>query len=337
MKKFFAGTGILLLVCAFLATALFFWWKEQLNPVSSDKELSDFVITKGSTAEKVGQDLYEKGFIKNPLAFKIYVQVTDKTQKVQAGRFRLSPSYTLPQVVESLSKGPEELWVTIPEGLRREEIAERVITSLEMSGSQEDTFRRQFLAESEDIEGMLFPDTYLFPREVTASKVIAAMKSTFDKRVDQNMRSTITKRGYTLSQVVTLASLVERESKNKTPDERPLIAGIFYNRLKLGMPLQVDATVQYALASTKCKSGNVDCDWWPTILRADYEFKHPYSTYTNNGLPPSAIANPGLTSLKAAVEPKESDYLYYIHEDDGTPHYAKTLAEHNENVRTYLQ
>lgn len=337
MKKVVAGTSLVAFLLVFLSLAGFLWWREQLKPVSHNTEVSEFVITKGATVEKVGEDLYNKGFIKSSLAFKMFVQLSDKTQKVQAGQFRLSPSYTLPQIVDSLSKGPQELWVTIPEGLRREEIAEKVIDSLGMTGAQEETFRTQFLGETEDVEGMLFPDTYLFPREVDASRVVLTMKNTFDKKVDSTMRSTISNRGYTLNQVVTLASIVERESKNKTKDERPIIAGIYYNRLKIGMPLQADATVQYALATTKCKITSVNCDWWPTIQRADYEFKHPYSTYTNTGFPPGPISNPGITSIQAAVNPLDTDYLYYIHEDNGTPHYAKNLQEHNQNIQQYLR
>jgi UPF0755 protein len=327
---------LFILVAIVIVALAFFWWNQNTKPVSGDKTVSDFVITKGTNAEKVGRDLHSKGFIKSPLAFKLYVQLTDKTQKVQAGQFKLSPSYSLVQIVDSLSKGPTELWVTIPEGLRREEVVEKIILSLEMSGNSADTFRTEFLAQTKDWEGMLFPDTYLFGRDVTASKVVSTLKNTFDKRVDAQMKADIAKSGYTEKQIVTLASIIERESKNKTVDERPTIAGIFYNRMKLGMPIQADATVQYALANEKCKV-TIKCeDWWPTILRADYEFKHPYSTYTNTGLPPGPIANPGLTAIKAAIYPTESNFLYYIHEKDGTPHYAATLAEHNENVRKYL-
>jgi UPF0755 protein len=335
MKKVFAGFSVVILLFIVVIAGIFFWWNENTKPVSPDKVLSDFVVTKGTNAEKVGQDLYTKGFIRSPLAFKLYVQLTDKTQKVQAGQFKLSPSYSMTQVVDALSKGPTELWVTIPEGLRREEVVEKVISALQMQGVQGDTFRDEFLTQTKDMEGMLFPDTYLFGRDVAASKVVSTLRNTFDKRIDSQMKADIAKSGYTEKQIATLASIIERESKNKTADERPTIAGIFYNRIRLGMPLQADATVQYAIANEKCKIGVCE-DWWPTVLRDDYQLKHPYSTYTNTGLPPGPIANPGLTAIKSAIYPTDSDFLYYIHEEDGTPHYAETLAEHNENVRLYI-
>lgn len=336
VKRITIVLGVFFIIVLFGAIAGYFWYQEQIKPVSNNTNVSEFIITKGKTAEQVGQDLQKAGFIRNPLAFKLYVQLTDKTQKIQAGRFRLSPSYTMTQVVDSLSKGPVELWVTIPEGLRREEVVEKVITALEMPEAQATIFREEFLAGTKGMEGMLFPDTYLFPRDATADRVISTMKNTFDKRVDAQMRADIAKSAFSLNQIVTLASLLERETKGKSEDERPTVAGILYNRLRRGMPLQVDASVQYALSSERCKS-QVSCDWWPTITRSDYEYKHPYSTYTNTGLPPGPIANPGISVLKAAVYPTQTDYLYYIHDKNGTIYYAKTLQEHNQNVQKYLQ
>ncbi len=336
MKKVYLSFIVLVSIVLAVTFGAYYWWQEQMKPVSGNTAVSDFVITKGTNAEKVGQDLYAKGFIRNAFAFKLYVQLTDKTSKVQAGQFKLSPSYSMAQIVDSLSKGPVELWVTIPEGLRREEVVEKVIAALEMQGEKADTFRTEFLSQTKDSEGMLFPDTYLFARDASAQKVVSTLKNTFDKRIDAQ-KTDIAKSGYSEKQVVTLASLVEKESKGKDPDERATIAGILYNRLKKGLPLQVDATVQYALATVACSKSPENCkDWWPTVLRADYEYKHPYSTYTNAGLPPGPIANPGLNSLKAAIYPKDTDFFYYIHEENGTVHYAKTLAEHNENVRVYL-
>src|SRR5260221_8579108 len=151
MKKLFAGFGILTVIGVIAVLGAFIWWKENTKAVSTNTEVSDFVVTKGTNAEKVGQDLHDKGFIKNAFAFKLYVQLFDKTQKVQAGQFKLSPSYSLAQVVDALSKGPVELWVTIPEGLRREEVVEKVITSLELKDAKADTFRSDFLSQTKTL------------------------------------------------------------------------------------------------------------------------------------------------------------------------------------------
>jgi UPF0755 protein len=336
MKKIFAGFGILIAVGLIVVLGVFIWWKENTKPVSTNTEVSDFVITKGTNAEKVGQQLYEKGFIKSPLAFKFYVQLFDKTQKIQAGQFKLSPSYTMTQVVDALSKGPTELWVTIPEGLRREEVAEKVITALELKGEDAETFRIDFLKQTEGLEGMLFPDTYLFARDANAQKVVSTLKNTFDKRI-ADLGGDVPATGYSTNQIIVLASILERETKNKDPEERPTVAGIYYNRLKLGMPLQADATLQYAIANDKCQMANGKCeDWWPTVFREDYTFKSPYNTYANNGIPPKPISNPGLSSLKGAVHPIKTDYLFYIHDKEGVIHYAKTLLEHNKNAADYI-
>lgn len=337
MKKLLASFGVFIVLGIIGILVAFVWWTQNTKPVSTHTEVSDFVITRGTNAEKVGQQLYEKGFIKSPLAFKIYVQLFDKTQKVQAGQFKLSPSYSLTQIVDALSKGPTELWVTIPEGLRREEVAEKIITGLSLDPARTTIFRSEFLTQTEKLEGQLFPDTYLFGKDVSTEKVVSTLKNTFDKRLDEQMRKDIVKTGYTLPQIITLASIIERETKGKDIEERPTVAGIYYNRLRVGMPIQADATVQYALANIKCAKA-VPCEeWWPTVLRDDYQLNNSYNTYVNNALPPGPIANPGLLSLKAAIYPAESDYLFYIHDEDGKIHYAKTLAEHNQNVARYLR
>lgn len=337
MKKLLASFGVFIVLGIIGILVAFVWWTQNTKPVSTHTEVSDFVITRGTNAEKVGQQLYEKGFIKSPLAFKIYVQLFDKTQKVQAGQFKLSPSYSLTQIVDALSKGPTELWVTIPEGLRREEVAEKITTGLSLDPARTTIFRSEFLTQTEKLEGQLFPDTYLFGKDVSTEKVVSTLKNTFDKRLDEQMRKDIVKTGYTLPQIITLASIIERETKGKDIEERPTVAGIYYNRLRVGMPIQADATVQYALANIKCAKA-VPCEeWWPTVLRDDYQLNNSYNTYVNNALPPGPIANPGLLSLKAAIYPAESDYLFYIHDEDGKIHYAKTLAEHNQNVARYLR
>ena len=133
---------------------------------------------------------------------------------------------------------------------------------------------------------------------------------------------------------MTLASIIERETKGA--DERPVVAGILLKRLNAGWPLQVDASVQYAVSSSNCRGRILDCEWWPILTRSDLDIDSRYNTYKYAILPPGPIANPGLTSLQAAVYPQSSDYWYYIHDDKGIIHYAKTHEEHNENVARYL-
>lgn len=308
--------------------AFLFWFKSVGSPASPDTSLKDFLIVRGASASQVGNNLFKEGLIKSPLAFKIYIQVTGKAKSIPAGEYRLSGSYSLFKLVDELTKGPTEIWVTIPEGLRREEIAEKFATSF---GKGEE-FRNEFIVESEGLEGYLFPDTYLFPKTASASSVVTKMRSTFDKKT-ADLQEKIDSGSLSLNQVVTLASIVEREAK--FADERPIVAGILLNRLNIGMGLQVDATVQYAVASKSCGS-SASCEWWPILTRDDLEIASSYNTYRFRGLPPAPIASPGLSSIKAAVEPEPSDYLYYLHDSKGQAHYAETLEEHNENIRKYL-
>lgn len=323
------------LVILLLTTLSFLWWRENSGPVSDSSEKIKFVIPKGRSTSQIANMLYEKGIIKNALAFKVYIQVTDKTKEIPSGEFKLSPSQKLTEVVDSLLKGPDQVWVTIPEGLRREEIVERFIDGLEMDHGRVDIFRKEFLESSKDKEGYLFPDTYLFPPDASGSTVVSALTKTFEKKLDSGIKREIESSNYEEKELVTLASLIERETKSD--DERRLVAGIFLKRLENGWPLQVDAAVQYAVANKRCLSSFAQCEWWPILTKADLEINSNFNTYKFRGLPPSPIANPGLSSLKAAIFPEDSPYWYYIHDAEGKIYFAKSLEEHNENIRRFLK
>ena len=308
---------VLLLIFAVTAGAVWFYVNSQ--PVSSNKSFSLFVINKGSSGSQIGDKLESSGIIRSALAFKLYIRFTGQTAKLESGQFKLSPSLSLFQNISSLFSGPVEVWVTIPEGLRREEVAQRFAMGL----GKDQSFVNDFLIASKGKEGYLFPDTYLFPMDASTSAIIQKMTNTFNAKTHG-----LTPQASNLSfaNSVVLASLLERETK--TDAERPIVAGIILNRIKMGMPLQIDASVQYAVGTSR--------DWWPILSLTDLKVKSPYNTYENTGLPPFPIANPGLSSLTAAFNPVRTDYLYYIHDPSGQIHYATTLAEHNVNVRKYL-
>jgi len=294
------------------------WFYLNVQAPGINRDFKNFLIQKGTSASQIGTNLEQAGFIKSALAFKIYVKVTGQSGKILTGEYRLAKAMTLFQIVSQLTHGPTELWVTIPEGLRREEIATRFTTGLD----RDPTFTSQFLEASKGEEGMLFPDTYLFPKDASASSVVNKMVRTFDSKTSGFTASA----GLTFNQRIILASILERETK--TDAERPVVAGIVINRIKAGMPLQVDATVQYAIGTPK--------DWWPILGLTDLKVSSPYNTYKFKGLPPGPIASPGLSSLTAAFNPTPSDYFYYIHDTTGQIHYAKTLEEHNANIAKYL-
>lgn len=312
------------------------WFYTNSQPKSTDAKAQDFLIVKGSSASLVGNKLEKEGLIKSALAFKIYVQVAGKQRSILAGEYRLSPNNSLFNIVAQLEKGPIEVWVTIPEGLRREEIGERFINSLGKKPEEAAAFRQEFLNGTKSKEGYLFPETYLFPKDASASAVIAKLTSTFDIKVDSKMDEDIKNSDYSLNQLVTLASIIERETK--TSEERPIVAGILFKRLRNRWPLQVDASLQYAVANSKLKSQNSKLEnWWEPLTKDDLEIASPYNTYKYSGLPPAPIANPGLSSVKAAIYPEESPYWFYLHDSEGKIHYAKIIEEHNENIRIYLE
>lgn len=322
MKKLF----LLPFIAIVLVAAGFIWFYKNSGPPSNTKEFEYFVINKGASASQIGVDLQNAGLIKNALAFKLYMQFSGQSAKIQTGEFTLSPSLSLFQTVDALFKGPTELWVTIPEGLRREEIAQKFATTL----GKPSTFIEEFLQASVGKEGYLFPETYLFPRDATGLQIVKKMIDTFDNKT-KNIEN---KSGLSLSQAIILASIIERETK--TNEERPIVAGIMMNRLNAGMPLQVDAAVQYAVSNENCKLKTGNCSWWPILTLADLSINSPYNTYKNKGLPPAPIASPGVSSLRAAFSPEANDYWYYIHDPKGQIHYATTLLEHNANIAKYL-
>ena len=337
MKKVTSWLLVFIAVNAILAISGFFWLNANLKPASEDQIEVELVIPKGKSATQIAFALKEKGLIRNPLAFKFYIQLTGRTKDIQAGEFLLSPNLSVSKLIDELSKGPVELWVTIPEGLRREEIVEKFIQGLQKQDTNANTFRQEFLSESSDLEGFLFPDTYLFPREASASMVVKKMKTTFDVKIvplKENILKNDSTSDLKLKEIVILASIIERETK--TEEERPVVSGILYNRMRIGMALQADATVQYALGTQRCSQKVTDCDWWTSPTKQDLEIDSPFNTYKHTGLPPGPIANPGISSLRAAVSPDDNDYLYYLHDSNGNIHYARSLEEHNANVQKYL-
>lgn len=292
IKKLLIFTGLILTI----TIIGFLYTKSLFEAPSNNSEQVSFMINKGTSISMIGKNLEKEGFIKNAIAFKFYVQLTNSTNKIPAGEFELAKSFTLSQIVEKLKKGPTEIWVTIPEGLRREEMGMKFKTSL----AKNDAFYNEFLELTKDKEGYLFPETYLFPKTVTALQVVNKLTSTFKTKV----------KDVTYVQLI-IASMLERETF--ADSEKPIVAGIIYKRLKNDWPLQIDATLQY-----------IKGDWKP-VYSQDKEIKSPFNTYKNIGLPPAPISNPGLTSIQASISPEISDYWYYIHDNDGKIHFAKTL------------
>jgi UPF0755 protein len=320
MKKILI-TGILsLLIVAFF----YLFYKQGIKPVDKNsKETKIFVIQKGESLKSIIDNLYRQNLIRNRLAFYLLIKKLGFEKKIQAGDFRLSPSMDAETIAKTLTKGTLDIWVTIIEGLRKEEIAQIINQNFSIPESE-------FLKYAK--EGYLFPDTYLIPKEATAEAIVKILVNNFYRRFDDDLRQKAKDKSLTEEEVVTIASLVEKEAKYE--EDRTKVASIILKRLKNDWPLQVDATVQYALGYQPQEK-----TWWKkNLTKEDLNIDSPYNTYKNKGLPPTPICNPGLASIKAVIfADVNTPYWYYLSDKTGRMHYAKTLEEHNENIKKYLQ
>lgn len=317
MKKI----SIVLILLFLIFFGAFIWWTNGLSPVNqNDRTEQIFVVRKGEAMRDIIQDLKKKGLIKDPVVFFLLVKKLGIDGKIQAGDFRLSPSMTAEEIAENLTHGTLDIWITIPEGKRAEEVAQILQKDLP---SYQESWKEQLKKQ----EGYLFPDTYLVPKNADINTILSIMKNTFEKKFSQIPN--IEKSKLTKNEIVIIASLVEREAKFQK--DRPLVASVILNRLKIDMPLQIDATVQYVLGFQKNEK-----TWWKRDLtRNDLEIDSSFNTYQNTGLPPAPIANPGFDVLNGVVNAADTNYLYYISDKYGQNHYARTLQEHNANIKKF--
>ncbi len=288
------------------------------------------IVPAGTTAKDVGRLLQDEGVIDSALAFDLLARATGLAPSVKAGEFAFPAHQNLWDVLHEVTSVGREVatWVTIPEGFTAKEIAQ---TLADRGIGTQDAFEQTFLStpldvdgtEAPTLEGYLFPDSYLVPRDASPDEVAKIMTSAFFSHLPSDAPRLARKLGYTIPQIVTIASLVEREAK--VDSERPLMAGVYYNRLRLHMPLQVDATIEYTFPHHK-----------DVITFQDLKSDSPYNTYKYAGLPPTPIANPGVPSLEAAFHPQKSQYLYYVYMGNGRSAFARTLAQHEANVAKYL-
>lgn len=325
MLRYFSALGLVLIIALTMAFSLY------AKPINStDTSRKEFVITPGQTLDQVANDLSKSGLIRSRTIFKIIIFRYNLGKKIQAGYFSLSPSQSTSEIALSLTKAStRQVWVTIPEGLRREEIANLILDKLTTSKLPHHFDPEEFIRNTTKLEGHLFPDTYALAPNVTTPEVIDKLTSQFT-----NIVNNLGVSPNDLNRIVTLASLVEREAG--ADSERAEIAGIIVKRVENKWPLQVDATVQYAISTARCRIRI--CDWWPkSLTKTDLAIESPYNTYKNTGLPPAPIDNPGKASLTAAAKPNQTKNWFYLHDLTGQVHYATTIEEHNQNICTYLK
>lgn len=285
-------------------------------------------IPRGSTTSEIAEMLYAEGLIKSPGIFTFFSSLFGFDDDLKAGYYRLDSGMSLWAILQNLRNGRVATYqVTIPEGYEVEDIA-RLLEKIDgvdrkkfLELARAGDFEYSFLPSKGDfngkylLEGFLFPDTYRFPIGAPPEMIIETMLDNFTEQFLQPFRDEIEKSKFSIHEIVTLASLIEKEAK--LDRERELISGVIYNRLKKGMLLQIDATVAYSLTEKKNR-----------LLYTDLEVKSPYNTYLHRGLPPGPIANPGLASLKAALFPADVDYLFYVARPDGSHVFTSRYNQH---------
>lgn len=322
--------GALLCLLAFAAGAV--WWA--ILPASAVSGSAQRVfIPPGSTVEEVGRLLYEKGLIRTPLAFRALAQWTGADRKIRSGEYDLDPRMSVREILRHLVRGDVVTYpFTVPEGYTVEQVA----ALLSEKGLADRTRFLEVASRPElapfpiphpervryPLEGYLFPDTYRVPRGMSEEELVSIMVRRFDQVFTPEMKEKAIRLGLSGHELITLASIVERETG--VAEERPLVAGVFWNRLRRGMPLQADPTVAYAVG----RPGN-------ELTRRDLSVESPYNTYRYGGLPPGPIANPGLAAIRAVLEPADTDYLYFVARGDGSHEFSRTLSEHLRAVSRY--
>jgi len=304
MKK-----NLLILILAIFLIILWVWQGIYFPKSSTSIEEKLFLVEKGQNLFKVAENLEKESLIKNKFLFDLYIFIKRAQRKLQAGEYFLSPSGNIDRIAEKIISGDiAKIVVTIPEGWTQKQIEERI--GLKLPG--------------ENLEGFLFPDTYQFPLRVSGEEIVKKMRDNFDKKLTLDLREEIQRQGKTIPEIITMASLIEKEvSKN---EDKELVSGILWKRLKNNIPLQVDATITYITGKKTTK-----------ILKEETQIDSPYNTYKYLGLPLGPICNPGIDSIKAAMYPKKSEYWYYLSTPEGEVIFSKTLEEHNIAKAKYLK
>ena len=316
-------SAIIITVIIFLLG--FFYWGILPKEPSSNKTIV-FAVQKGEGDEEVSSNLEKTGIIKNKYVFQIYALINRKYLKLQAGRYLLSPAMGIPQIINKFVLGDVvKIEITIPEGFTLVQIENEINakkeknTEIKLSDKKLGDYKKdyQFLKDAPDnssLEGYLFPDTYKISYDANMDAIIRTMLNNFNKKLSQTLRDGIAKQKKSVFEVITMASLIEKEVK--TIKDKKIVSGILWKRLSVDMPLQVDATITYIIGKKTTK-----------VSITETQIDSPYNTYKYKGLPEGPISNPGLESITAAIYPKESVFWYYLSGVDGQTVFSKTLKE----------
>jgi UPF0755 protein len=302
-----------------------------------------FVVETDESVDSIAERLEDEGLIRSPGYFRFRIRLQSKGDDIVAGRYRLDSAMSTSQIINVITSEDaaiaQEAQIQFIEGWRTEQFAEAAVDA-GLSFTVDEFMQATHNPKWNDdfaflhtrpsgvaLEGYLFPDTYNFRMDASPDDVIERLLQTFEERVTPDMIALADSRGMTLHQIITVASIIEREAA--VADERGTIASVYHNRLEQGMPLQADPTIQYQLGEPG--------EWWPELTAADVQRNGLYNTYLNPSLPPGPICNPSLASIEAALNPEQTDYLFFVATGDGTHAFAVTLEEHEQNISRYQQ
>lgn len=317
LDRIFTGSAILFIAAVLVAV---FVWYLFFGAPQSRAEAEWFVVPQKSERNETIAKLYDEGFVKSRTALNLALYLNGVSDAIKAGGYSMAKNMDAFKLASVLSGEPDQKWVILWEGMRKEEMGELLAESFDWDEKN----LQDFIDAYE--EGIYFPDTYLVPR-ISSGKEMA--KRMFDK-FNENLADytdELKRQNIKWDTAIKIASLVQREASGK--EDAPLIAGIIWNRLLDGMKLDIDATLQYAL-------GNSENGWWPVVQRENRKLASPYNTYTNAGLPPTAIANPGINSIKAVLFSEKTRCLFYIHANRET-YCSATYEGHLDNIEKYLR
>lgn len=321
---------VLILIVLGLISLLGYYLYQINTPASQAEGQKVIEIAPGSTSEAIASQLKTAGLIRDERIFLLYVKIGPAHGLLKPGPYALKSNMTTVQIVDYLNSGKIAVkTITFPEGLTIKQMAARYEkaefgTKSEFIDATKQHYDFKFLAErpaGSSLEGYLFPDTYTIKINASAQDLVTQMLTTFETKAWSQLSNTQVQK-YSSYQLLTLASVVEHEGL--TDKDRAMIAGVFFNRLSRGMKLESDVTISYV---TERKQ----------VTAADLQKISPYNSYKTAGLPPSPICNPGLSAIRAVAEPTASDYLYFLADNQNKVYFAKTYAEHQDNISKYLQ
>jgi len=330
MKKLL---GVLVLLVLVAGGALGFMYMRVNQPYRGWDGAEQFVeIPAGAGSVGIGDRLVDAGVIRDRSTYRTALWMTGQARHLKAGDYRFDRAMTPFEAIDKIARGDVYVInVTFPEGLTMAEMA-KIFESHKLGSAasfikaaKDPAPIRDLDPAANDLEGYLFPETYALPRRTDAARLVRLMVAGFTRAFTPELRAAAAAANRSVRQTVTLASIVEKETAK--PEERPIVAAVYANRLRIGMALQCDPTVIYALQRAGVFTGN--------LRRDDLSFDSPYNTYRYPGLPPGPIASPGKASLEAVVRPAGVDYVYFVSRNDGSHEFARTLEEHNRNVQKF--